>query len=194
MSPRPPPKISYKDNWMCDLDSDIAGSSKDTQRIEPKAKTQLSSTGRPVCGHESTKRCVLTPKHVEDCQTVTGRPALVDQERGLQQNNVHNPFSKDSKEMIRELGNVELFELCETIPKVQFSHCLLYGNQGIVYCISGQCLIDSESRRKFNKLRLDALSIPNNVIKKGPAHGARTWQGRSTKRVPPGLECVEEMP
>ena len=90
----------------------------------------------------------------------------------LQQNNVYNPFSKKSKE-IRELGNVELFELCETIPKVQCSHCLLYWNQGIVYCTCGQCLIHSESRRKFKKLRLDALSIPNYVMKKGRNHGAR---------------------
>ena len=36
MSPRPPPKISFKDNWMNELDSDCAGSSKDTQRIQPK--------------------------------------------------------------------------------------------------------------------------------------------------------------
>ena len=91
----------------------------------------------------------------------------------LQQNNVCNPFSENSKAMIRELGNVELFELCETIPKVQLSHCLLYWNQGIVYCTCGQCLIDSESRRKFHKRRLDALSIQNHVIKKGPTHGAR---------------------
>ena len=112
---RPPPKISYKDNWMCDWDSDVAGSSKDTQRIEPKPKTELSSTVRPVCreneeieertkferdalnqekhdevtdptssvrpicGHESTKRCVLTPKHVEGDQTSTERPVLVEQ-------------------------------------------------------------------------------------------------------------------
>ena len=33
-----------------------------------------------------------------------------------QQNNVYKPFSDDSKSMIREMGNVELFELCETIP------------------------------------------------------------------------------
>ena len=52
VSPRQPPKISNKDNWMCDLDSDVAGSSKDTQRIEPKPKTQSSSTGRPVCGEK----------------------------------------------------------------------------------------------------------------------------------------------
>ena len=47
----------------------------------------------------------------------------------LQQNNVYNPFSNNSKAMIRELGNVELFELCETIPKVQCTQCFLYWNQ-----------------------------------------------------------------
>ena len=91
----------------------------------------------------------------------------------LQQNNVYNPFSTNSKAMIRELGNVELFELCETTPKVQCSQCLLYWNQGVIYCTCGQFLIDSESTRKFNKLRLDALSIPKYVIKKGRSHGAR---------------------
>ena len=42
-----------------------------------------------------------------------------------------------------------------------------------MYCTCGQCLIDSESRRNLNKLRLDALSIPNYVTKKGRSHGAR---------------------
>ena len=79
VSPRPPPTISYKYDWMCGLDSDIAGSSKDTQHIEPTPKTPLSSTERPACGHESTQRCVLTHKHVEEDQTGTGSPALVDQ-------------------------------------------------------------------------------------------------------------------
>ena len=184
VSPRPPPTISYKDNWMCDLDCDVAGSSKDIQRIELKPNTRLSSTGRlvtkwseetlertkidrdtlcqekhdnvtdptftgrPVCGHESTERCVLTPKHVENDQTSTERPVTVDQKEehnidfrvpglshsvvkeaehfrvqelvqrienhphraapqaDLQQNNVYNPFSKNLKEMIRELGDV----------------------------------------------------------------------------------------
>ena len=63
--------------------------------------------------------------------------------------------------------------MCETTPKVQCSQCLLYWNQGIVYCICRQCLIYSEFRRKFPKLRLDSLSIPNYVIKKGPTDGAR---------------------
>ena len=46
--------------------------------------------------------------------------------------------------MIREMGNVELFELCETIPKVQCSQCLLYWNQGVIYCTCGHFLVESE--------------------------------------------------
>ena len=80
MSPRPPLETSYRDKWTCDLESDVAGSSKDIERIQPKPKTQLS-TGRPVCGPESTKRCVLTAERVEEDQTGTRRPVLVDQKR-----------------------------------------------------------------------------------------------------------------
>ena len=42
------------------------------------------------------------------------------------QSNAYNPFSEKSKKMIRDMGNVELFEVCETIPKVHCSECLLY--------------------------------------------------------------------
>ena len=109
VSPRPPPKISFKNNWMNDLDSEVAGSSKDTQRIQPKPKNPLSrtvrpvcgqestkeiekrtlfdhedvkhstSTRRPVCGSESTKSCVLTPTKIEEDQTRTERPVKVEE-------------------------------------------------------------------------------------------------------------------
>ena len=69
----------------------------------------------------------------------------------LQQNNVYNPFSNNSKAMIREMGNVELFELCETIPKLQCSECLLYCNQGIVCCTCGHLLKESESSQNFHQ-------------------------------------------
>ena len=55
VSPRPPPTTSFKDNWMKELDSEVAGSSKDSQRIQSKPKTQLSRTVRSVGGRESTK-------------------------------------------------------------------------------------------------------------------------------------------
>ena len=91
----------------------------------------------------------------------------------LQQNSVYNPFSDESKAMIREMGNAELFKLCETIPKVRCSECLLYCNQGVIYCKCGHLLVESESSQHFNQWRLDALSIPPYVIKKDRHHGAR---------------------
>ena len=68
-SPRPPPKISCKDNWMKELDSDVARNSKDTQRIQPKPKTQLSRTVRPVGGQESTKE--IEKGTLFDCKQYT---------------------------------------------------------------------------------------------------------------------------
>ena len=55
------------------------------------------------------------PELVKKIESHPHREAL---QADLQQNNVYNPFSNNSKEMIRELGNVELFELFETTPKV----------------------------------------------------------------------------
>ena len=112
VSPRPPPKISYKDNWMYELDSELAGSSKDTQRIQPKPKTQLSSTGRLVSGQQSTQ---LEEKDIdfrvpglsnavvkeaesfrvrELVKKIESHPYREALQADLQQNNVYNSFSK----------------------------------------------------------------------------------------------------
>ena len=40
-------------------------------------------------------------------------------QRDLQQYNAYNPFGEKSKKMIKDMGNVELFELFETDPKTQ---------------------------------------------------------------------------
>ena len=79
----------------------------------------------------------------------------------LQQNNACNRFSEKSKKMIEDMGNVELFEVCETIPKVQCSQCLLYWNQGIVCCTCGHLLRENQSSRGILQWTLDLLSIPN---------------------------------
>ena len=45
VSPRPPPTIFFQDIWTCDLDSDVARSSKDIQRIELKPKNPIIKYG-----------------------------------------------------------------------------------------------------------------------------------------------------
>ena len=262
---RVPPKNSFKDNWMKELGSEVAGGSEDSQQTQPKSKTQLSTLrlvgeqppglltkeiGKDVLlGCESTnfrtvrlvKSCVSVSverwdkdkdadENVDADQISTGRPVseqptgsftqleeididfkvsglphsivkqaenfrvreLVQkieshphreaQQADLQQNNVYNPFSEDAKAMIREMGNVELLELCDTIPKVQCSDCLLCWNQGVIYCTCGHLLVESESIQKFHKLRLDALSITLYVIKKGRHHGARHGKTEAQKQ------------
>ena len=117
-----------------------------------KIEEDQTRTGRPVKVEEHdidfrvpglSHAVVKEAEHLrvqELVKKIENHPHREALQADLQQNNVYNPFSKNSKEMIRELDNVELFELCETIPKVQCSHCLRYWNQGIVYCTCGTVL------------------------------------------------------
>ena len=42
------PRFLFKDSWMKEVDSEVAGGSEDPQQTQPKSKTHLSSTERPV--------------------------------------------------------------------------------------------------------------------------------------------------
>ena len=44
-SPRPPPKISFQDNWMKELGSEVAGGSEDSQQTQPKIKKTIIKHG-----------------------------------------------------------------------------------------------------------------------------------------------------
>ena len=64
-SPRPHPKISFKDNWMKELDSEVAGGSEDSQQIQPQSKTQLSRTERPVSGQPTGSFTQLQERDID---------------------------------------------------------------------------------------------------------------------------------
>ena len=97
-------------------------------------------------------------------------PHRQDLQADLQQNNSYNPCSKKSKKMIKDMGNVELFELFETDLKTQCKECLLYWSKGIVYCTCGHLLKENEANRGAIRCTLDLPSIRNYVIKKGRPH------------------------
>ena len=95
-------------------------------------------------------------------------------QRELQQSQSFNPFSQESKDMIRDVGNIELCELLDTEPKAQCKVCLSYWDVGIVYCTCGHFLRNgTEENKKFVQYTMDLLSIPNYDIKKGRPHGHR---------------------
>ena len=75
--------------------------------------------------------------------------------------------------MIRDVGNVVLFELFETDPETQCKECLSYWSEGIVDCTCGHLLKEIAANRGVIEFSLDLLSIPGSVIKKGRPHGHR---------------------
>ena len=116
-----------------------------TQRID--IDFRVSGLPHAVVKHAENFRVRELVKKIE---SHPHRQAL---QADLQQNNAYNPFSGKSKKMIRDMGNVEFFELCETLPKVQCSAYLLYWNHGIVYCICGHLLRENESSRHLHQWR-----------------------------------------
>ena len=107
-------------------------------------------------------------------QKIENHPERHALQQDLRQNQAYNPFSPESKKMIQEVGNIELFELLETDPKTQCTACLSYWDVGIVCCICGHFLQKkTEPNRNFVKYTMDLLSLLEDVIKKGRPHGHR---------------------
>ena len=253
MSPRPPPKISLKHDWMKELGSEVAQRQdgqvvqqfKSSQLNQPNPNPDHDRTVQPVVGNDprtapggrktSRSQEIETRSFHEEAvkhdRTVTpvvgtgklvvGRDAshepgneqsmlnevnidfripglphsVVKQAQNsrvrelikkienhlhrhtlqleLQQNKAYNPFSTTRKQMIQDVGNVELFELFETDPETQCTECLSYWSEGIVYCTCGHLLKEIVANRGFIEYTLDLLSIPEYLIKKGRPHGHR---------------------
>ena len=68
-------------------------------------------------------------------------------QQDLRQNQAFYPFSPESKKMIQEVGNIELFEL---LPKRSCKACPSYWNVGIVYCTCGHFLQGNRGQSRFH--------------------------------------------
>ena len=138
-SPRPPPKISLKHEWMKELgpevarqpEGEVARQAEESQPTQPNPNHDR--TDRPVVcsqrvGSSSTINKVdidirisglphSVVKHAENSRLrelvkkIENHPHRKDLQADLQRNNAYNPFGEKSKKMIKDMGNVELFEL-----------------------------------------------------------------------------------
>ena len=107
-------------------------------------------------------------------QKIENHPQRRALQSDLQQHRQFNPFSKESQDVIKAAGNIELCELLDVEPKAQCKVCLSYWDVGIVYCTCGHFLQDgTEENKRFVKYTLDLFSIPKYYIKKGRPHGHR---------------------
>ena len=115
-------------------------------------------------------------------QKIENHPNRHALQRDLQQSQSFNPFSPESKQMIHEVGNIELCELLDTEPKTQCKVCLSYWDVGIVYCTCGHFLRKgTEENKNFVQNTMDLLSIPNCYIEKGRPPGTVTGRSQETR-------------
>ena len=142
-------------------------SHEQTMQHEVNMDFRIPGLPHSVVKHAESSRVRELVKKIENHPD---RHAL---QRDLRQNKVYNPFSTMTKQMIQDVGNVELFELFETDPKTQCKACLSYWSEGIVYCTCGHLLKETVANGSFIEYTLDLLSIPEYVIKKGRPHGHR---------------------
>ena len=116
-------------------------------------------------------------------QKIENHPNRDALQRDLQQSQSFNPFSQESKQMIHEVGNIELCELLDMEPTAQCKVCLSYWDVGIVHCTCGHFLRNgTEENKKFVQYTMDLLSIPDYYIKKGRHHGHRYFIANSLKK------------
>ena len=107
-------------------------------------------------------------------QKIENHPQRRALQSDLQQHRQFNPFSKESRDVIKVAGNTELCELLDVEPKAQCKVCLSHWDVGIVFCTCGHFLRGgTEENKGYLKYTLDLFSIPNYYIKKGRPHGHR---------------------
>ena len=65
-------------------------------------------------------------------------------DKDLKQAVVSNVFSEESKHKLKEMGNIELYELGESVRRTQCLICVKHSKEGTICCGCALCLIPSE--------------------------------------------------
>ena len=161
---------TVKEQFVPEENRDIASFNADNEfnRAINEENIDFNIPGLP---HSAVKRShgVNVQNLIQKIENHPQRHAL---QSDLQQHRQFNPFSKESRDMIKAAGNTELCELLDVEPKAQCK--VSYCDVGIVYCTCGHFLRDdTKENKKYIKLVLDLFSIPNYYIRKGRPHGHR---------------------
>ena len=79
-------------------------------------------------------------------QKIENHPNRHALQHDLRQNRSFNPFSPESKQMIREVGNIELCELLETEPKAQCKYVYHTGTLVLSIARGGTSCLKAEKK------------------------------------------------
>ena len=101
-------------------------------------------------------------------QKIENHPNRHGLQRDPQQSQSFNPFSQESKQMIHEVGNIELCELLDTEPKTQCKVCfIILGHWHRLLHVRALLAKRNRGYKKFVQYTMDILCIPDYFSKKG---------------------------
>ena len=106
---------------------------------------------------------------VEKIENHPDRHAL---QQDLRRNKAYNPFSAESKRIIQDVRNVELFEFSRRTPRHSAKHAYHIRVMASSIVHAG-IFKKTVANRRFIVYTMDFLSIPEYVIKNGRLHGHR---------------------
>ena len=89
------------------------------------------------------------------------------------------------------MGNIDLYELGESVRTTQCLICVKHSKEGTIYCGCGLCLIPSQEHAD-NKRRTDILADPLFEVKRGKQgqrRGNEEWQHHHWKAVDAAKTC-----
>ena len=121
-----------KEQFVPEEHRDIASFNKDNEfnRAIDEENIDFNIPGLP---HSAVKQ--LHGVNVQNLiQKIENHPHRHALQSDLQQHRQFNLFSKESQDVIKAVGNIELCELLDVEPKAQCKVCLSYWDVGIVYC------------------------------------------------------------
>ena len=87
-SPMPPPKISFKDNWMKELGSEVAGHDESSQQTQPKTPNPIVRTGRLVTTELPSRSSVqeIDKRFLLACESANVSVERLDEDKDADEN------------------------------------------------------------------------------------------------------------
>ena len=172
-----PQNQDARSSWEPSTDSNSYGETRNRTVDHRKAGVPLSVEPQKTIRENKVKRLI------EKFEKHKNKSSLI---QDLRQTDKINKFSQESQDVIDDMNNIEIFELCENSSKQQCPDCNAYWDTGIIYCSCGRNMKSRRSSTELDQNNRDVTSIPGYVIKKNRSRGVKHGPSERQKNALPG--------
>ena len=105
---RPPPKISFRDNWMKELGSEVAGQAESSQPTQPKTPNPIHRTGRPVTTEQTSRS---SAQEIDTRFSLGCKSTNLSVERSDEDKDADENVDAERVRMVRPVGSEQSLDL-----------------------------------------------------------------------------------